>query len=192
MRCCLFLPMLASLLAGTATAAPQWGTPALGVASTKPVVPAVDTIDDVLAALYAGVSGDAGAPRDVAGMVRVFVPDAQLHVTTAGVDGVATTETYDVPGFVALNERRLASRGFHEREIHREVTDYGAVAHVWSVFETRRSRDDAEPYARGANSLQLLRTPQGWRVLSVTWDIEGPDRPLRPRFPVAAAAGVGR
>lgn len=186
MRCCLFLPMLASILAGTAAAGPQWPAPAFAIATAAVAAPgAADTIDDVLAALYAGVSGDDDRPRDAAGLARVFVPDARLHVTTAGADGVATTETVDVPGFIALNERRLKGRGFFEREIHREVTDYGAVAHVWSVFETRRARDDAKPYARGANSLQLLRTPQGWRVLSVTWDIERADRPLEPRFPVA-------
>lgn len=187
MRCCLFLPMLASILAGTAAAGPQWHAPVFATAAAPSAAPtAPETIDDVLAALYSGVSGDAGQPRDTAGLARVFVPDAQLHVTTAGAGGAATTETFDVPGFIALNERRLKGRGFFEREIHREVTDYGAVAHVWSVFETRRARDDAEPYARGANSLQLLRTPQGWRVLSVTWDIERADRPLEPRFPVAA------
>lgn len=187
-----YVASLAALLAGTATAAGPAVAAPPAPTSTPPCcagpLPSVDTrsIDAVVAGLYDGVSTDPGERRDRRVFAALFAPDARVHVTHAGEDGRATVESLDVAAFIALNERRLQGRGFHEREIHRERTDYGAVTHLWSVFEARRERDGA-PYARGANSIQLLRTPDGWRVLSLSWDLETARTPLDARFPAVAA-----
>lgn len=200
MNACTWFASLAVLLAGTATAGPAIPPPPArmppccpGPATTAAAAPIdLHSIDAVVAGLYDGVSADPGVRRDRRPFAALFAPGARVHVTQADADGRAAVQSLDVAGFIELNERRLQGRGFHEREIHRERTDYGAVTHLWSVFEARRERDGA-PYARGANSIQLLHTPAGWRVLSLSWDLESARAPLAPRFPwVAPAAQAAR
>lgn len=194
MNACTYFASLAALLAGTATAGPAVPSrpaPASPCCAAPPAAvdaPSIDahSLDAVVAGLYDGVSTDAGERRDRRTFAALFAPGARVHVTQAGDDGRAAVQSLDVAGFIALNERRLQGRGFHEREIHRERTNYGAVTHLWSVFEARRERDGA-PYARGANSIQLLHTPDGWRVLSLSWDLETARAPLEARFPAVAA-----
>lgn len=186
-RCCTFLACLATILSGAATAGPVglgYHQPARLIAP-QPAPQA--TLDEIIAALYDGVSGDAGQPRDWEAFSRLFVPGARLTNTTrVGAAHGLAGEVLDVAQFAALNDRLLQGRGFYEREVHRETATYGGIAHVWSVYESRRTRE-GEPYARGANSLQLLRTTAGWRILSVTWDHETPAQPLTQRFPQVAS-----
>lgn len=188
-RCCCFLACLATILSGVATAGPdphgysQHARPPAPQAVLRQL-PA--TLDEVIAALYAGVSGDADQPRDWEAFSRLFVPGARLTNTRVDAPDGLAGDVLGVTQFAALNDRLFQGRGFHEREVHRETATYGGIAHVWSVYESRRTRD-GEPYARGANSLQLLRTPAGWRILSVTWDHETPAQPLHRRFPEVAS-----
>jgi hypothetical protein len=67
---------------------------------------------------------------------------------------------------------------FHERELVRSQRIFGDVAHVLSAYETKQNEWAKEPFARGVNSIQLIREPDGWRVLSLLWDEEGPSTPL--------------
>lgn len=147
-------------------------------------------LDALIAALYAGVSYAPGEVRDPAALQALFVPDARVFVTRAGPGGRLKVDAMDVAGFSRLNQQRLAGRGFYEREVHREQTRYGGVVHAWSVFEARRA-PDAAPFARGANTLQLVDTDAGWRIAAITWELETPRRPLAARFPVPALAPEG-
>ncbi len=150
------------------------------------VPPAISTaaVDEVIAALYAGVSGPAERPRDWAAFARLFVPNARIGVTSASEGGGVAVHLMEAAEFGELNDRVFGGRGFFESEVHREQSGFGGVLHVWSVYEARRSPHEA-PYARGANSLQMVRTPEGWRIAALTWDHERPDQPLHHRFPVA-------
>jgi hypothetical protein len=139
-------------------------------------------IDALIHTLYATVSGPAGIRRDWAPLARLHAPGARLHLTLAQPDGRLTIESLDFEAFIALHEARFGGRGFFEHETAREVAGFGGVRHVWSTFEARRSPGDAEPYARGVNSLQLVGTPDGWRLVSATWDFERADLPLPARF----------
>ncbi|WP_460823712.1 hypothetical protein [Lysobacter olei] len=192
-HCCRFMALLAATLAGTSVAAPNVLHATPSVASARALSPTSAgapaalprTVDDVIAGLYAGVSGAADAPRDWTAFARLFVPDARIGVTTAQEGKGVEVQLMDVAAFAALNERVFAGRGFFETELHREQSGYGNVLHVWSVYEARRALGDA-PYARGANSLQLVHTPEGWRIAALTWDRERDGQPLAARFTLPA------
>lgn len=187
--CCRFMALLAATLAGTAVAAPTGLLHAMTTARVSETRGTPDaarlptTVDGVIAALYTGVSGPADHRRDWSAFAGLFLPGARIGVThPAGCEGVEI-ELMDVAAFGELNDRVFRGRGFFESEIHREQGGYGDVLHVWSVYEARRSPGDA-PYARGANSLQMVRTPDGWRISSLTWDRERGGQRLAERFPV--------
>lgn len=190
-HCCRFMALLAATLAGTSVAAPNVLYAAPAPALTTPrsaatlAAEAPRTVDDVIAGLYAGVSGAANEVRDWTAFAGLFVPDARIGVTTAQEGKGVEVQLMDVAAFAALNDRVFAGRGFFETELHREQSGYGDILHVWSVYEARRAPGDA-PYARGANSLQLVRTPEGWRIASLTWDRERNGQPLANRFTLPA------
>ena len=133
-------------------------------------------IDAVIEALYDVISFDEGGEPDWARMRTLFSPHARItRVTPEGTDYL------DVAGFQEL-AKEVFDLGtytrFFEIEVLRDERRFGGLAHVLSAYETRQSRGAREPFARGVNSLQLIREQGEWKVLSLFWDEERTDNPL--------------
>ena len=105
-------------------------------------------------------------------------------IPPAAVDGAKATEAQmksalnDVKDFIKASEPALRQQGFFEREAHRRLERFGAVAHVFSTYESRHAAGDAEPFARGINSIQLFHDGARWWVVTIFWDSEHPDQPI--------------
>jgi hypothetical protein len=67
---------------------------------------------------------------------------------------------------------------FFEKEVARRTESFGNIAHVFSTYESRRKSDDAKPFARGINSIQLMNDGKRWWIVTVFWQGEGPGNPL--------------
>ena len=77
----------------------------------------------------------------------------------------------------------LEKTGFFEREIARKTEAYGNIMHVFSTYESRRTGDPAEkPFARGINSIQLLKDGNRWWVVSIFWDAERPGNEIPAQY----------
>ena len=144
----------------------------------------VQSIDGIIAALYASISGPVGAPRDWPRMRSLFVPGARLMPTVGRQPDGRGIAVLNVNDYIASSERALVDIGFREREIARKVEEFGSIAHVFSTYESYR-RDETAPFARGINSIQLLHDGTRWWVVSVFWDAERPglqipDKYLKP------------
>ena len=61
------------------------------------------------------------------------------------------------------------------------------IAHAFSTYESYRSENDAEPFARGINSFQLMHDGDRWWVVSIFWMGETPEFPI----PEMYIGGVG-
>jgi len=72
--------------------------------------------------------------------------------------------------------------GFIEAEIGRITEGYGLIAHAFSSYESYRSASDAQPFARGINSFQLMNDGERWWVVSVFWQGEGPSNPIPSKY----------
>ena len=154
--------------------------------SETPVPPAardddVATLDGLLRAVYDVISGPAGAPRDWARLRALYAPHARLVPVRDAPGGDVVPEWLDPASYVASRAPYFAAHDFHEAEVERTVTRYGALAHVWSVYEARAT-PDGPPLFRGANSLQLLRRAGRWWILSVAWQSEPADGDAWPRI----------
>jgi hypothetical protein len=132
----------------------------------------VATIDGLVRALYDTISGPAG-PRDWPRLHALYAPHARLVPLRATADGDVAVESLDPAGYAASRAPIFLANDFHEVELERAVTRYGALAHVWSTYEARATPDGPALF-RGANSLQLLRQGGRWWVLSATWQPERP------------------
>ncbi|MFO0890527.1 MAG: hypothetical protein U0790_15465 [Isosphaeraceae bacterium] len=142
----------------------------------------VASIDGIVAALYESISGPAG-PRDWDRLRSLFLPGARL-IPCRRPPGADATEArvLSVEDFIKLVEPNTKDRGFFEREVHRRAERFGAVAHVFSTYESRQAATDAQPFVRGINSIQLFFDGKRWWVVTIYWDSERPDQPIPPEY----------
>ena len=138
-----------------------------------------DSIDSAIHAVYAVISGPAGT-RDWARFRSMFADGARLipvRVTPQGSSAAAMTpEEYE--------KRAGASFGktaFYESEVARRVETFGNIAHVFSTYESRRAPGE-KPFARGINSFQLVKTGEGWKIMTILWDSEREGNPIPEKY----------
>ncbi|HEU0012581.1 MAG TPA: hypothetical protein VFQ45_02820 [Longimicrobium sp.] len=183
-------------LAMTAPARAQNPTPPPLPPAPQVTTPAPDprdvaSIDAIIAALYDVISGPAGQARDWNRFHSLFHPSARLMPTGRAPDGSTRIGVVDPAGYVQRSRAVLEGQGFFEREVWRRVERYGAVAHVWSTYESLRTASDPAPFMRGINTIQLFWDGSRWWVLSIAWSAETPDNPLPACYLPGAAAAPG-
>lgn len=141
----------------------------------------VASIDAIIAALYEGISGPAGQPRDWARMRSLFVPGGKLMPTRPQVGGSGiAVRMLEVNDYIALVGPNLERGGFREREVARVVEQFGPIAHVFSTYAGKMEADSVD--TRGINSIQLLNDGTRWWVINVYWAAETRDRPLPAKY----------
>ncbi len=96
--------------------------------------------------------------------------------------GKSAMRVFTVDEFIKLIEPRTKTEGFFEREIARRVERFGAVAHVFSTYESRKAESDPVPFVRGINSIQLFFDGKRWWAVTIFWDSERPDQPIPAEF----------
>ncbi|MCA1857948.1 hypothetical protein LE190_18750 [Massilia oculi] len=163
----------------TGIAAPP--TPAApGMPAARPAD--VASIDAIVAALYDVISGPAGAARDWNRMRSLFAPEGRMGAVGARPDGSYVFRAMTPDDYIARNTKAFATMGFFESEKARTVETYGQIAHVFSTYEARHAKDDAQPFVRGINSIQLIHDGKRWYVLSLVWRAEDAKLPLPERY----------
>jgi hypothetical protein len=144
----------------------------------------VASIDSIIAALYDVISGPAGKKRDWDRFRSLFAPGARLIPTgprrppgtkpdaplTGNEEHASRTLTPE--DYITRSSGLLEERGFFEREIARRTESYGHIAHAFSTYESRHKAEDAKPFQRGINSIQLMNDGKRWWVVSVFWEGE--------------------
>jgi hypothetical protein len=131
------------------------------------------SIDGILDRLYGAISGPAG-PRDWDALRTLFAPGARLIPTARRQGQAPAARVLTVDEFIEASAPRLKEEGFFEREIARRTDRFGAVAHVFSTYESRHAKGDEKPFSRGINSIQLLDDGHRWWVVTIFWDAERP------------------
>jgi hypothetical protein len=152
-------------------------------AATRPAEDAdVAEIRALETALYDVISGDAGVRRDWTRFQALFHPGARMTAFRKKPDGTVDAVDMTVEDYMKRAGPVLEVRGFHERGIRTRVDRFGAVAHLFSTYESRHKATDAAPFARGVNSIRLTKRGGKWRVESIVWDEERPDQPIPAEY----------
>lgn len=142
----------------------------------------VSSIDSIIAALYDVISGPAGKKRDWDRMRSLFIPGARLIPTGKRQSGEIASRVMTVDDYATANSKFLEENGFFEKEVSRRTENFGNIAHVFSTYESRHKAEDAKPFARGINSIQLMNDGKRWWIVTVFWQGEGPDNPLPEKY----------
>lgn len=158
---------------------PPAGAPATPVAADPADVASPDAI---IAALYDVISGPAGTARDWDRMRSLFLPGARLIPTGRSPQGEGRYRVMTVEDYIAGSGPVLERDGFFEIETHRVSERFGSVMHAFSTYESRRTLDDAEPFMRGINSIQLWHDGARWWIVTVYWQQESERHPIPERY----------
>ena len=135
----------------------------------------VKSIDSILTALYAVISGPAG-DRDWPRFRSLFAKGARLtSVTKNSADHPA--RLLGAEEYATLAGGYFKTHAFYENAIVNKVDRFGNMAQVFSSYESRTAPNE-KPFARGINSIQLFYDQNRWYVLSILWDEETPTNPL--------------
>lgn len=174
------LSLAPALVAAQQTTAPAAQPPAPVAEQPRPAArPAdVESIDAIMAAVYDVISGPAGKARDWDRFRSLFVPNARLIPTGRRPDGTRTLRTLTVDEYATMAGPQLERNGFFERELGRKVERFGNVVHLMSAYDSKRTLEDAQPFARGVNSFQLWNDGKRWYVVTIYWEAETPDNPI--------------
>lgn len=139
----------------------------------------VDSIDNIIAALYDVISGPAGEKRDWDRMRSLFIPEGRLMPTGKNQQtGKTGYRVWTVDEYITTAGGNLEKSGFFEQEIARTQEQYGTLVHLFSTYESRRNADDPDPFVRGINSIQLMHDGSRWWIVSVFWLGETPDNQI--------------
>src|SRR5207247_483704 len=126
-------------------------TPAQAVTAMPAANPAdVATIDSMVAALYDVISGPPGA-RNWDRFRSLFIAGARLIPTGRRQTGEVGSRVLSPDDYVQRSAPLIEKNGFFEREISRRTEQFGNIAHIFSTYESRHAKDDAQPFQRGIN-----------------------------------------
>jgi hypothetical protein len=147
-------------------------------APAAPTCPATPTLDALVSALYAAVSGPANQDRTC--FRDVFLADAKLTPIVKKPDGSFGPRNLTVEDWISL----VAKHGdvkFYEKGVLTKTEVYGNLAHLWSTYETRED-PNGKPTARGINSIQVVFDGTRWKVQAILWQAETPETPLPAKY----------
>jgi hypothetical protein len=175
------LAALASIPFVAVPAAAQEDEPAPVTVPVVAALPAdVETIDGIVHAFYAVISGPIGQPRDWGRDATLYLEPMSFTVVSLDPEsGKPVARTISKQEFVDENDAWLVESGFSEREIHRETRGFGNIAHVWSTYEW--NTEDGQS-GRGINGIDLFHDGSRWWITHATWESEREDNPIPPEY----------
>lgn len=138
-----------------------------------------DSVDSVVHAVYAAISGPAGG-RDWARFRGLFAEGARLISMRSTADGPAP-QVMSPDDYAKRAGANFEKNAFYEAELAGRMETFGAIAHVFSTYESRRAPGE-KPFARGINSFQLVKEGAAWKVMTILWDSEKEANPIPEKY----------
>jgi len=120
---------------------------------------------------YAAISFKQGETPNYDSIKFAFIPQAQ----TINYIG-DTAQILSIDDFVKAFKNYVETskiQSFTEQEIYGRTDEFGNIAQRISTYKNYVNSLDVVK-ERGVNSFQLIKTPQGWKVSSLIWNVEKP------------------
>jgi len=86
-----------------------------------------------------------------------------------------TSEIYTIDEFIQPREELLNSGSlldFEEEELTAQTIITGNIAQRISVYHKKGTLSGKEFYTKGVKNIQFIKTADGWKINSLTWDDE--------------------
>jgi len=131
----------------------------------------VATVKSIIRCMYAIISCPAGQKRDWDRFRSLFLPEARLILAVARKGERPRARMIDVEGYVRRVDPIFETESFWEAETERKTKIFGNIAHIFSTYESRRTKN-GKPFQRGINSIQLFHDGTRWWIVTVMWNTE--------------------
>ena len=142
----------------------------------------VRTLDNILQTLYNVISGEKGEERNWELFKFLFKPEAKLIPSGKSKEDLYNVKYMSADDYINTSGQWLVNNGFFEKEIHRSVDIFGNIAHVFSSYESFKSKSDTIPFMRGINSIQLLNDGNRWWIINIYWTQETEENPIPSQY----------
>lgn len=157
------------------------------VAQASPTAAVTDPKDvaspqAIVAALYDVLSGPGTQQRNWDRFRSLFIEGGRLMPTSVDAKGVKHLRALTADEYAKVVDPQLKGEGFYEREIAHTSDAFGAIMHVFSTYESRHAPNDAKPFGRGINSIELFNDGARWWIISVLWDRERANNPIPAKY----------
>ncbi len=121
--------------------------------------------------LYEVVSAPPG-DRDWDSIRELYHPRATMVRTGMDEDGQPFVLAMTFDEYIDNVAELLENTEFSESEIHQEVTVFGNIASLVSVYEYQSESPDTKRQGRGVNFFNLANEGHGWKIMNIVWDNE--------------------
>jgi hypothetical protein len=149
------------------------------ITTQVPACPSTATLDQLITALDAAVSGPGNKDRTC--FRALFLPEARLMPLVKNKDdGSVAPRILTVDGWIDAVAKR-GSSVFYEKQVKVGTETYGHEAHLRSTYETRAT-PDGKAEVRGINSIQAVFDGKIWKVISIVWQAETPAEPVPEKY----------
>ena len=122
--------------------------------------------------MYDVISGPIGQKRAWDRMRSLFAPNARMGAAVRSKSGDIRYVGFDVQRYITMDDAYMTEHGFFEKERRRKVDTFGNMTQVFSSYESRWKPDDAKPFERGINALQLVNDGKRWWITAILWQSE--------------------
>ena len=140
------------------------------------------SLDSILSTLYAVISGEKGEQRDWDQFLNLFNENALLIPSGKNKEGEMVIRHMTPKEYVEQSGPYLVKNGFFENEVSRKEEHFSSLTHVWSTYESRHSKSDEKPFARGINSIQLMNDGNRWWIVNIYWTAETDNNPIPAKY----------
>jgi hypothetical protein len=180
----LFLALAAAAVAPAILAsAPRAQEPEPKITAAVPACPSTATLDQLITAVDAAVSGPGNQDRTC--FRALFLPDARLIPIRIAADGTATPRILTVQDWIDAVAKR-GSASFIEHQVKVKTETWAHIAHLWSTYETHAAPEagatEGKLMDRGINSIQAVFDGKQWKVIEITWQAEIPADPVPEKY----------
>jgi len=142
----------------------------------------VQNVDTTIETLYKVISGEKGEERNWDLFTYLFHENAKLIPSRPNQNGNSEVSFMTPQQYINTSGKWLIENGFYEKEISKKVEVFGAVTHVFSTYESFKSKTDTEPFMRGINSIQLFNDGERYWILNVFWASETESTPIPKKY----------
>jgi len=130
-----------------------------------------DEFKDITRRLYEVISQPAGE-RDWESVRHLYHPRATMVRTGIGDDEQPFVLAMTFDEYIDNATALLEGIGFSEVEISQDVTVFGNVARVASIYEFEYRLTDDVRRGRGVNFFNFVNEGAGWKIMNIVWDNE--------------------
>lgn len=137
-------------------------------------------IDELTGELYGCISFLEGDKPQLERLRELLLKEARMINTDPEIPVNLGVEEFIESFNEALTVGGL--KEFNEKEIFHKTDIFGRIAHRFSTYEARFDAESMAPAAVGINSIQFVKTDEGWKVSGMCWFNQKENLPIPRKY----------